>query len=131
MIKIIAVVSVAVLLGACSTNPAATTRPVSSTLYSAPTTETATVTVTRDSGVLGSACAMKLSIDDAVVARLRPSDSVMLYIPSGSHIISFDTRGGLCPSLVDAIDVNLDKGSIKKYRIRADLSGNYQLLPTL
>ncbi|AAZ18314.1 hypothetical protein Psyc_0451 [Psychrobacter arcticus 273-4] len=89
------------------------------------------VTVTRDSGVLGSACAMKLSIDDNVAAKLKPSDAVTLHIPNGRHIISFDTRGGLCPSVTDAIDVSLNKGDVKKYRIRADMNGNFQLLPTL
>lgn len=95
------------------------------------TTDTAMVTVTRDSGVLGSACSMKLSIDESIVAQLKPSDSVTLHIPSGRHILSFDTRGRLCPSVTDAIDVTLRKGDVKKHRIRGDMNGTFQLLPTL
>jgi len=104
---------------------------VSPTLYGTATADSALITVTRDSGIVGAACAAKLSIDDKVVASLKPSDSVKLNVPSGRHILSFDTRGGLCPSVSDAVEVTLSKGDDKRYRIRADTNGNFQLLPTL
>jgi len=104
---------------------------VSPTLYGTATADSALITVTRDSGIVGAACAAKLSIDDKVVASLKPSDSVKLNVPSGRHILSFDTRGGLCPSVSDAVEVTLNKGDDKRYRIRADTNGNFQLLPTL
>lgn len=131
MKKLIFTVVTAALLSACSTNPATNAIPTSPILYSESSSDTSIVTVTRDSGVLGSACSMKLSVDDNIVAKLKPSDSVTLHIPSGRHILSFDTRGGLCPSVTDAIDMTLSEGDVKKYRIRGDMNGNFQLLPTL
>ena len=127
---IIAIVSMSVLT-ACSTNPAANAKAVSPMLYSTASSDTAEVTVIRDSGVVGAACSAKVFIDNKIAGQLKPSESVTLHIPSGRHIISFDTRGGLCPSVTDAVDVNLMKNDVKKYRIRSDLNGNYQLLPTL
>ena len=119
------------LLTACSTNPATNARTVSPVLYSSATTDTAMVTVTRDSGMVGAACGAKVLVDNKVVAKLKPSESVSLNVPSGRHILSFDTRGGLCPSTTDAIDITLNSGDVKKYRIRGDMNGNFQLLPTL
>ncbi len=127
---IIAIISMSVLT-ACSTSPATSAKTVSPMLYSTASSDTAKVTVTRDSGVVGAACAAKIFVDDKIAGQLKPSESVTLHIPSGRHIISFDTRGGLCPSMTDAVDVNLIKDDVKKYRIRSDLNGNYQLLPTL
>lgn len=125
-----AVIAVATL-SACSTSPATSAKTVSPMLYSTASSDTAKVTVTRDSGVVGAACAAKIFVDSKIVGQLKPSESVTLHIPNGRHIISFDTRGGLCPSMTDAVDVNLIKNDVKKYRIRSDLNGNYQLLPTL
>lgn len=119
------------LLSGCSTKIATSTSTVSPTLYGTATADSALITVTRDSGIVGAACAAKLSIDNKVVAKLKPSDSVKLNVPSGRHILSFDTRGGLCPSVSDAVEVTLNKGDDKRYRIRADTNGNFQLLPTL
>lgn len=131
MIKILFAVAAIVTLSACSTKPATSTGTLTPTLYSTATTDSGLITVTRDSGIVGAACAAKLSIDNKVVANLKPSDSVKLNVPSGRHILSFDTRGGLCPSVSDAVEVTLNKGDDKKYRIRADTNGNFQLLPTL
>ena len=131
MIKILFAVAAIVTLSACSTKIATSTSTVSPTLYGTATADSALITVTRDSGIVGAACAAKLSIDDKVVARLKPSDSVKLNVPSGRHILSFDTRGGLCPSVSDAVEVTLSKVDDKRYRIRADTNGNFQLLPTL
>ena len=131
MIKILFAVAAIVTLSACSTKPTTSTGILTPTLYSTATTDSGLITVTRDSGIVGAACAAKLSIDNKVVAKLKPSDSVKLNVPSGRHILSFDTRGGLCPSVSDAVEVTLNKGDDKRYRIRADTNGNFQLLPTL
>jgi len=100
-------------------------------LYNTVTADTATVKVTRDSGFLGSACNTYVFVDDKQVASLKPAESATLYVPSGRHILSFDTSRGLCPSATDSIDVILNEGDIKNYRIRGDMNGNFQLLPTL
>ena len=119
------------MLSACSTKPTTAPSSVAPMLYNTATTDTATVIVTRDSGILGSACNTYLFVDGKQAASLRPAGFATLYVPSGRHIISFDTSRGLCPSATDAIDVMLNKGDTKHYRIRGDMNGNFQLLPTL
>jgi len=131
MIKLIAVTTFAILLSACSTKPAMTASGIAPMLYNKATAETATVIVTRDSGLLGSACKAYVFIDGKEVATLRSSESATLHVPSGRHVISFDTARGLCPSATDALDVIINKGDTKRYRIRGDMNGNWQLLPTL
>lgn len=119
------------IVSACSTKPTINATTVVPVLYNTVSADTATVIVTRDSGVLGSACNAYVFVDDKQAASLRPAESATLYVPSGRHILSFDTSRGLCPSATDAIEVNLNKGDIKNYRIRGDMNGNFQLLPTL
>lgn len=119
------------MISACSTKPTMNATTVAPVLYNTITADTATVKVTRDSGVLGSACNTYVFVDDKQVASLRPAESATLYVPSGRHILSFNTSRGLCPSATDAIDVILKEGDIKNYRIRGDMNGNFQLLPTL
>ena len=119
------------LLGACSTKPTTVASTVTPTLYHTANADTATVIVTRDSGILGSACSTFIFVDAKQAAKLRPAESATLYVPSGSHILSFDTARGVCPSAADAVEITLQKGDTKRYRIRGDMNGNFQLLPTL
>jgi hypothetical protein len=119
------------MISACSTKPTMNATTVAPMLYNTVTADTATVKITRDSGVLGSACNTYVFVDDKQVASLRPAESATLYVPRGRHILSFNTSRGLCPSATDAIDVILNKGDIKNYRIRGDMNCNFQLLPTL
>lgn len=118
------------MLNACSTKPAMTAMGVEPMLYSTSTTDTAAVIVTRDTGFLGSGCKAYVFVDGKESAALKSSESVTLHVPSGHHVISFDTSRGLCPSATDALDITLDKSETKRYRIRGDMNGNWQLLPT-
>lgn len=131
MIKLLLAITTIAALSACSTKPAMTASGVAPMLYKKANSDTATVIITRDSGILGSACKAYVFIDGKEAATLRASESATLYVPSGRHILSFDTARGLCPSATDAADITLNKGDIKQYRIRGDINGNWQLLPTL
>lgn len=131
MKRVLFAVVVMSALSACSTKPTTTAVAVAPILYSTATADTATVVITRDSGVLGSACNTYVFVDGKQSASLKPSESATLHVPSGRHILSFDTSRGLCPSATDAVDVTLNKGDTKRYRIRGDMNGNFQLLPTL
>jgi len=127
---LLAVIAMSALI-ACSTKPTTTSVAVAPMLYNTATADTAAVVIARDSGVLGSACKMYIFVDGKQATSLRPSESATLHVPSGRHILSFDTSRGLCPSATDAVDVTVNKGDTKKYRIRGDMNGNFQLLPTL
>ena len=130
MIKILFAVTAVVALSACSTTPAVNPTTIASSLYSAPTTGSVPVTITRDGGIIGSACGINVRVDDNQVAKLRASQSVSLFIPAGRHIFSIQT-GNMCGGVRDAIDVTLKKEKTKKYRIGSDMGSNVQLLPTL
>ena len=131
MKRVIFAVFAVATLSACSTKPTTSSVAVAPMLYNTATADSATVVITRDNGFLGSACNTYIFVDGKQTASLRPSESATLHVPSGRHILSFDTSRGLCPSATDAVDVTLNKGDVKNYRIRGDMNGNFQLLPTL
>lgn len=130
MIKTLLAVAAVVTISACSTKPAVNPTNVTSSLYSTPNTGTVPVTITRDGGIIGSACGINVRVDDNQVAKLRASQSISLFIPTGRHIISIQT-GNMCGGVRDAVDVTLKQDEPKKYRIGSDMGSNVQLLPTL
>ena len=130
MIKTLFVVAAAVTLSACSTKSAVNPTAVMPSLYSKANNGTVPVTITRDGGIIGSACGINVSVDDNPVAKLRASESIALFIPAGRHILSIQT-GNMCGGVRDAIDVTLKQDEPKKYRISSDMGSNVQLMPTL
>ena len=114
----------------CSTNPATNPTTVAPVLYSNPSSNAVPVKITRDSGMVGSACGINVLVDDNQVGKLRSSESLSLFIPAGRHILSIAT-GGICGGARDAVDVTLQQNEPKNYRIAVDINGNVQLLPTL
>lgn len=121
---------VTIALVGCSTNPATNPTTVAPALYSTASANSVPVKITRDSGIVGSACAINVSVDEKQVGKLRSSESVSLFVPPGRHILSIATAG-ICGGARDAIDVTLKQNEPKNYRIGVDMGGNVQLLPTL
>ncbi len=130
MNKFLFAVVVIATLSACSTKPAVNPTTVASSLYSAPIAGSVPVTITRDGGIIGSACGINVRVDDNQVAKLSASESISLFIPAGRHILSIQT-GNMCGGVRDAVDVTLKTNEPKKYRIGSDMGSNIQLLPTL
>lgn len=130
MIKILFAVAAIVTMSACATKPATSPAAIAPSLYSAPTAGSVPVTITRDGGIIGSACGIHVRVDDNPVAKLRASQSISLFIPAGRHILSIQT-GNMCGVVRDAIDVTLTPDTPKNYRIGSDMGSNVQLIPTL
>lgn len=130
MIRLLLAVTTIAALSACSTKPALNATTVAPTLYSSPSANTVPVTITRDGGIIGSACGINVKVDDAHVAKLRASESISMFIPSGRHILSIQT-GNMCGGVRDAVDVTLEQSKPMKYRIGTDMGSNVQLIPTL
>lgn len=130
MIKILLAATTIAALSACSTNPALNATTVTPTAYSSPSANTVPVTITRDRGIIGSACGINVRVDDTQVAKVRASESISLFIPSGRHILSIQT-GNMCGGVRDAVDVTLEHRKPMKYRIGTDMGSNVQLIPTL
>lgn len=124
-----------VFLSACATSPTpkslATPVPPDR-LYSkqAKTSiDVATLVVTRDQGVLGSACYFGLWIDTALAGRFDVSETATFYVPAGEHLLKVgrDPMGeGLChPDTGSWVqrETMLKAGETKNFRISLDPSG--------
>ena len=101
--SIAAVIAVSVLAAGCtSATPISDASPPVQTYSSpllSPRNGNSAIRVTRDGGLLGSACSFHISIDGQQVARLNPGQTVVTYVRSGLHRVTANTTdlcmGGL------------------------------------
>lgn len=99
------VIVLGLLIGGCSTTPQALSeakKAPSNRLYShqqKPNADAGTIVVTRDAGVLGSACYSYLAINGEMSARLDVGETAAFYVPPGETLLKVgrDPMGkGLC-----------------------------------
>jgi hypothetical protein len=90
---------------------------------------TGSLIVKRDSGLMGSACTIRVFVDAVPVADLAPSEKVELYIPSGEHIVGV-TSNGICGGGVAEAAVVIFPERQKILRIASGQSGDIYLQPT-
>ena len=71
----------------------------------------ARVVVTRDRGIMGSACTIQVFCDGTLAAGIRSEEKIVLYLSPGEHIVGVKHGGGICGGGIDQIelDVALDK----------------------
>ena len=93
-------VPVAILTVACGTTPVPSSSAVpipTSRLYAEEFTKPkqgfALLVVTRDKGLRAKACAARLFIDGTVIADLRPSEQVRLFVEEGEHAVGVSAQG--------------------------------------
>ena len=101
----IIVITILVMMMGCATSPIPTKDALLisgdqllSNKYSEKFENSGEVIVKRDSGVMGSACAIKIFVDGEIIAELDTEEKVVLHLSPGEHIlsaISNDPCGGV------------------------------------
>lgn len=95
---------------------------------------TSTITITRDVGVLGSACYLAVRINGTVSARLDVAETSRFYVEPGEILLSagYDPLGrGLCgasPGYWKTRETYLRPGEAKFYRLTLEPSGSIDII---
>ncbi|MES2713568.1 MAG: hypothetical protein V4653_18465 [Pseudomonadota bacterium] len=80
-------------LAACATQPIASSSatPVAPTLHAEANSTTGRVTVTRDTGLLGSGVSIRVLVNGETSARLNAGETVTFHLPQGEAILGAET----------------------------------------
>lgn len=120
----------------CATKPVSYTEaePVPSSRVLAPELlrarpDAARITVKRDSGFMGSACAFRVFVDGRPVVELRSSERVDIYVDPGQHILGTYATG-ICGGGTAEVEATVGAGQWKSYRIASGQEGTLQFSPT-
>lgn len=126
----------AVTLAGCSTSPISAEQadPVpSSRLYGFQSRISAgdgVLTVTRDTGFTGSACNVRIAVNNRLVAEIGSGETASFYLKPDTYIVSLDP-GAMCGGGLKEREVVISGKAQKRYRVSADLNGaGYDLTPT-
>jgi hypothetical protein len=90
---------------------------------------TGRITVKRDSGLMGSACAARVYIDGQPMADLRTSESTVRYLPVGPHIVSVEPSGP-CGGGLSEVAAEATVERPLSFRIGYGSNGDYSINPT-
>lgn len=106
-------VGVAIWIVACSTTPvpSSSAKPVPVSRIRAPEFThgregLALVVVTRDKSLTVIACTAHLHVDGILVAELRPSEQIRLFLDEGQHLVGVRTAGCMGGADQTTIDVS-------------------------
>ncbi|HEU4341420.1 MAG TPA: hypothetical protein VFU31_07610 [Candidatus Binatia bacterium] len=129
-------VFLALSLTACATRPVtiyqASAVPASRILapqwlFQAP--YTGSLIIKRDSGLMGSACTIRVFVDAVPVADLAPSEKIELFIALGEHVVGV-TSNGICGGGVSETAVVIFPERQRILRIASGQSGDIHLQPS-
>jgi hypothetical protein len=117
-------VGVAIWVVACSTTPvpSSSAKPVPGDRIKAPEFTharegLALVVVTRDKSLTAIACTAHLYVDGTLVADLRPSEQIRLFLEEGQHIVGVSAAG--CIGGADQTSINVSRAKPVLLRIAA------------
>jgi hypothetical protein len=79
----------------------------------------ALLVVTRDKGLRARACSARLYVDGTLVADLRPSEQIRLFVEEGSHVVGVDAAGSACLGGADQTSVSVTRARPLLLRISA------------
>jgi len=94
--------------------------------YSSPSDQTVRVIVVRDSGMLGAAAPVKLSINGIGVAKLWSSQRIELFLQTATYIFGVEPSPRLGGALVER-DIHIAPENPKAFRIALDGGGAFSL----
>src|SRR5262245_42136 len=125
------------LLAACGTTPVPSTSAIpipAGRVYAPDFTKAqqglALMVVTRDKGVNGIACDAELYVDGTLIANLRPSEQIRLYLEEGKHLVGVDAAGGVCFGGADQTSVDVTRARPVLLRISAGLGKGISIEPS-
>jgi hypothetical protein len=115
----------------CATQPvpnsgATATAVVHNTALTSPRPGTTPVTVKRDSGFLGAACATRVFINATPIADIRPTEKVVAYLAEGDHIVSASPTG-ICGGALREVRVSVKAGAPVNVRVGYGAGGDMVL----
>lgn len=122
---------------ACATTPLAInqTAAVPETRILAPQlvaqgANTGSLVVKRDSGFMGSACAIRVFVDAVPVADLKPAERVEVFVGFGEHSVVVSATGVLCGGGTSETAVVIMPERQRILRIASGQSGDILLQPS-
>ena len=115
---------VAILVVACSTTPvpSSSAKPIPAGRIKAPEFTKAEegfalVVVTRDKSLTVLSCTAHLHVDGILVADLRPSEQIRLFLEEGQHLVGVSTEG--CLGGADQVTIDVSRAKPVLLRISA------------
>lgn len=90
---------------------------------------TVRLTVKRDRGFTGGACASKLYVDGSLAAEVKTSEKIALFLAPGKHLLGVKPSG-ICAGGTAEAAVVLEANAPQSYRISVEQSGDLRLQPT-
>jgi len=90
---------------------------------------TGSLIIKRDSGLMGSACTIRVFVDAVPVADLGPSEKVEVFLALGEHIVGV-TSNGICGGGIAEAAVVIFPERQKIMCIASGHSGDIYLHPT-
>ena len=123
-----------VMLSACATTAVSTSEaiPTRDVLDATLTTQrdgTGKVLIKRDLGTVGSACAIRVSVNGKPLANLRTGQIVIAYVEPGEYILGASSTG-ICGGGDAESPLRLGIGETKTYRVSIDQGASIRLGPT-
>jgi hypothetical protein len=134
--RLFAIAVAALLLAGCATQPVPdeNARSISEdhvldTQFLKQVPGTGEVTIIRDSGTMGSTCAVPFYVDGEPIAEFRTMEKLVLFLPAGSHILSV-RLDGFCGRAMSEIETLIKADHASKYRIGWGADGILVIKPT-
>jgi hypothetical protein len=125
-VRILWPASAAILAVACGTTPvpSSSARPIAADRVHAPEFTQAQpgltlLVVTRDKGLRARACTAQLYVDGTLVADLRPSEQIRLFVEDGPHVVGVDAAGSACLGGANQTSVTVTRARPLLLRISA------------
>jgi len=134
MLRIITLSFISLLLSGCATSAVpydkATLVPKERIFIVSDRNATATVTIIRDSGFIGSGCYIDAYINSDLAAIFDRGEKITVNVKPGEMYIGSKVSGvALCGNnSVNYIETTLKKGQHKLFRLFTDQSGNSQII---
>jgi hypothetical protein len=102
---------------------------VHSRQWATPAPDTSELTIKRDGGVMGAACAVAVYMDGEAIADLRTSEKVTLYVRPGKHLFAARATGLCGGGTADASLVS-EAGKPDTLRVSVEQSGDIRIAPS-
>jgi hypothetical protein len=124
--RIACIAAAATLAAACATQPvpSAKATPVpDSRIFARDFVQAhdgrALLVVTRDKGLRASVCAVGIHVDGTLVAELRPSEQIRLFVEEGEHLVGASSRANYCFAGADQEAVTVTRAKPLLLRVSA------------
>ena len=97
--------------------------------WRSPSSNTGSLIVKRDTGLMGSACAVRLFVNGIPAADLQTSEKVQFFLPAGEYVLGA-TATGICGGGTTGASVVIVKNRQRVYRISSGQGGDIHIQPS-